>query len=285
MAFFDSRNTAQLQDILWGDISTVGRFLETGPSNAIQTVVTAALCLGTIAALSPSLALLVALPAGAVVLVARYFQRQITPLYAQFAEDSAELSRQLANCLSGMATIKSFTAEQREAQRTRRTSNKRRISYSRAISASSKNATFLHATVYSTVSALTITAAATRVTQGSMSTQSFQAVTQLVWRFFAAISQLDDLYDTYLNAGAAAQRLLDVFDVRPSILDGERHPQLARVRGDIVFRDVSFSYRPGAEILRNINLEIHPGEIVGIVGATGAGKSTIAKVLLRILRR
>lgn len=281
MAFFDSRNTAQLQDILWGDISTVGRFLETGPSNAIQTVVTAALCLCTIAALSPSLALLVALPAGAVVLVARYFQRQITPLYEQFAEDSAELSRQLANCLSGMATIKSFTAEQREAERTRRTSDKRRISYSRAISASSKNASFLHATVYSTVSALTITAAATYVMRGSMSTRSFQTVTQLVWRFFAAISQLDDLYDTYLNAGSTAQRLLDVFDVRPTILDGERHPQLARVRGDIVFRNVSFSYRPGTEILRNINLEIHPGEIVGIVGATGAGKSTIAKVLLR----
>lgn len=281
MAFFDSRNTAQLLDILWGDISSIGRFLETGPSNTIQAILTAALSLCTIAVLSPSLALMVALPAGAVVLIARYFQRQITPLYAQFGLDSAELSRQLANCLSGIATIKSFTAEEREAERTRRASDERRISYSRATSASSKNATFLHATVYSTVTALTITAGAVYVMRGSISTQSFSVVTQLVPRFFGAISQLDDLYDTYLNAGSAAQRLLDVFDARPAIRDGERHPQLAGVRGDIVFRNVSFGYQPGTEILRDINLEIHPGEIVGIVGATGAGKSTIAKLLLR----
>jgi ATP-binding cassette subfamily B protein len=280
-AFFDRQSAGQLQSVLSDDISSIGRFLEHGPSNAIQAFVTAILSLASITVLSPSIALVVALPAGGVVLLSRYFQRQIGPLYGEFAKDSANLNKQLANSLSGVATIKSFTAEQREAERTWEISDKRRLSYGRAAAASSKNASFVHGMVYSTVAAAAITLGAMGVSRGSLSSKSFQAIAQLVPRFFGAISQIDDIYDSYLTAGLSAQRVLSLFDAQPSIRDGNHSLPSQAVRGNIAFHEVSFGYQEGAEILRNVSLKIGPGETVGIVGATGAGKTTIAKLLLR----
>jgi ATP-binding cassette, subfamily B, bacterial len=281
MAFFDRQSIGQLQSVLSGDISTVGRFLQNGPSNAIQAFATAMLSMASIAVLSPAIALIVGLPACGVVLLSRYFQRRIGPLYAQFADDSAELNMQLANSLSGIATVKSFAAEQREAERARQISDRRRLSYGRAIAASSRNASFLHGTIYSMAAAASVAFGAMCVARGSLSDRSFQAIAQLVPRFFGATSQIDDIYDTYVNSELSAQRVLALFDAQPLIRDGERFLPPDEVRGDIAFRGVSFSYKNGVEILRNVNLEIGRGETAGIVGATGAGKTTIAKLLLR----
>jgi ATP-binding cassette, subfamily B, bacterial len=281
MSFFDAQNTGQLLSILSADVSGVGRFLETGPSNAIQAAVTVTLCLLTVTFISPSLALLAALPAGAVLLTSRYFQKKIAPLYMQFGQDSAELNQLLANCLGGIATIKSFTAEEREAKRVAECSNRRRVSYDRAIAASSSNASFLHGTVYSTASALTVATGAVYVHQGSMSNKSFLTVAQLVPKFFASVSQIDEIYDSYLNAGVSSQRLLNIFEAQPGIRSGKRHLLPQDLRGDIKFQNVSFKYPTGVEVLRDINLEMRPGKTVGIVGATGAGKTTLVKLLLR----
>jgi ATP-binding cassette subfamily B protein len=75
--------------------------------------------------------------------------------------------------------------------------------------------------------------------------------------------------------------VLNLLDVQPTIPDGGHHALQQEVRGEISFRDVKFHYVPEIEVLRDISLDIGPGEVVGIVGATGAGKTTIAKLLLR----
>jgi ATP-binding cassette, subfamily B, bacterial len=281
MAFFDRQNTGQLLAVLSADVTVVGQFLENGPSNAIQAAVSVAVSVLTMIFISPSLGLLAAAPAAAVLLSARYFQKRIAPLYAQFGQDSAEMHRLLGNALFGIATIKSFTAEHREAERIENASERRRASYGRAIAASSANASFMHGTVYTTASAMTVATGAVYVAQGSLSNKSFLTMAQLIPKFYASMSQIDDIYDNYLNAGVSAQRLLNLFEAQSTILDGNNRLPAGQIRGNVRFRNVSFGYGPEMEVLKDINLDIRPGNTVGIVGATGAGKTTLVKLLLR----
>jgi len=281
MAFFDNQNTGQLLSILSNDVSAVGRFLETGPSNAIQQSLTVLLCLGTLTLLSPSLALMAAIPGAVVILTSRYFQKKIAPLYARFGADTGELNRLLSNCLAGIATIKSFAAEEDEARRIEAASARRRLSHDEAIEASSANGSYIHGLVYSTVSALTLTKASVSANQGSLRHKSLFTVAQLVPKLFAATSQIDDLYESYVDAALSSERILALLNAQPAIRNGIKQLNPAEVRGDIQFTNVSFSYLSGAQILQDLSLEIRPGETVGIVGATGAGKTTIIKLLLR----
>jgi len=281
MSFFDRQSVGYVQSVLTSDISAVGSFLERGPSNAIQAFTSASLSLLSVALVSPSIALVLAAPAGGVVLLSRYFQRQIAPLYMEFAADTADMNKRLANSLGGIATVKSFTAEQDEADRIWEISDKRRLSYSRAVAASSKNASFAHGTVYSTVAAAAVTLGAMKVASGSMSSKSFQTVAQMIPKFFGAISQIDDIYDSYVSANMAAQRVMTLLDEVPAIQDGDSMLSLYDMEGDIAFEDVAFGYQEGFDILRGVSLSVGQGETVGIVGATGAGKTTIAKLLLR----
>lgn len=281
MAFFDRQSVTQIQTVLTSDISAIGTFLERGPSNAIQAFTTAGLSLVSIVLISPTIGLVVAIPAAGVILLSRYFQRQIGPLYMEFAADTAEMNKRVANSLGGIGTVKSFAAERDEADRLWEISDKRRLSYSRAVGASSRNASFVHGTVYSTVAALAVTLGAMKVVSGSMSTKSFQTFVQLVPKFFGAVSQIDDIYDSYVTASMSAQRVLALLDERPQITDGDGCLEIEDMQGDIAFTDVAFGYREGQEILSGITLKIGKGETIGIVGGTGAGKTTIAKLLLR----
>lgn len=102
-----------------------------------------------------------------------------------------------------------------------------------------------------------------------------------VQRFFEPIRQLTMQYSQLQRAMAAGVRIFELLDVQPEVQDAPAAPVMPPVRGEIVFEHVSFHYVPGIEVLQEINLHIHPGETVALVGATGAGKSTLVTLLPR----
>ena len=99
--------------------------------------------------------------------------------------------------------------------------------------------------------------------------------------FFDPIQQLSQLYNTFLSATAALDKIVDVLDEEPEVLDRPDARLLAHVRGHVEFEDVHFGYGSGAEVLHGIDLDVLTGTTVALVGHTGAGKSTIAKLLAR----
>jgi ATP-binding cassette subfamily B protein len=99
--------------------------------------------------------------------------------------------------------------------------------------------------------------------------------------FFDPVQQLSQLYNTFLAATAALDKIMDVTDEEPEVLDRPGARELAHIRGDVRFEDVRFAYGRGAEVLHGINLDVPAGTTVALVGHTGAGKSTIAKLLAR----
>src|SRR5438093_10640498 len=102
-----------------------------------------------------------------------------------------------------------------------------------------------------------------------------------VQNFFDPVQQLSQLYNTFLSATAALDKIMDVLDEEPQVLDAPGAIALPEVLGYVRFEDVRFSYGTGPEVLHGLNLDVAPGTTVALVGHTGAGKSTIAKLLAR----
>jgi ATP-binding cassette subfamily B protein len=102
-----------------------------------------------------------------------------------------------------------------------------------------------------------------------------------VQRFLEPIRQLTMQYSQLQRAMAAGVRIFELLDVQPEVQDKPDAPEMPPIKGEITFAAVSFHYVPGVEVLQDINLHIRPGETVALVGATGAGKSTLATLLHR----
>ncbi len=102
-----------------------------------------------------------------------------------------------------------------------------------------------------------------------------------VQNFFDPVQQLSQLYGTFLSATAALDKITDVLDEAPEVVDRPDARELDLVRGRVAFEGVRFAYGRGDEVLHGIDLDVPPGTTVALVGHTGAGKSTIAKLLAR----
>ena len=102
-----------------------------------------------------------------------------------------------------------------------------------------------------------------------------------VGMFFGPIFDLTNFYNTVQSALAAAERIFEILDIKPEIKDSEDAVEIPPIKGEIEFRNVTFGYKPEHPVLHNISFRIKPKETVALVGPTGAGKSTIIKLLCR----
>ncbi len=100
--------------------------------------------------------------------------------------------------------------------------------------------------------------------------------------FFDPIQQLSQLYDDYQSSMAALEKIQSVFDTAPALADPPDAPALPHVQGTVDLDHVTFGYAPGVPVIHDVTLHINAGETVALVGATGAGKSTLAKLIARL---
>ena len=120
-----------------------------------------------------------------------------------------------------------------------------------------------------------------RYFDGSIQIGTLLAFMLYLSNFFDPVQQLSQLYNTFLSAVAALDKIMDVMDEAPEVEDAPQARSLPQIEGRVVFEGVRFGYGSGPEVLHGIDLDIAPGTTVALVGHTGAGKSTIAKLLAR----
>jgi ATP-binding cassette subfamily B protein len=186
----------------------------------------------------------------------------------------------LANNLGGIATIKSFAAEEHEARRVEEESERYRRSNRAAIALSSAFSPLIRIVILCGFTA-TLLLGGRAVFEGTLAVGSYSVMVFLTQRLLWPLTRLGQTVDLYQRAMASTNRALDVLDTPIRLRSGTRSLPREQVRGEIRFEGVTFAYDRGGPVLSDIDLVIPPRQEVAIVGATGAGKTSLVKLLLR----
>jgi ATP-binding cassette subfamily B protein len=281
LAYFEDHSTGGLMSVLNDDINQLERFLDVGANEVLQ-VVTTILLIGTAFwVLAPSVAWMAALPMPFIVWGAIAFQKFLAPRYAQVRERVSALNSRLANNLSGILTIKSFTAEAYETERVREDSEAYRLSNRRAIAFSAAYIPLIRILILAGFTATLIVGGLMAV-EGQLAVGTYSVLVFLTQRLLWPLTRLGDTLDQYQRAMASTNRVMDLLDTPIRLLPGQRRLPVSHVRGEVRFEDVTFAYGSHTPVVTHLTLKIPAGHTVAIVGATGSGKSTLVKLLLRL---
>jgi len=135
--------------------------------------------------------------------------------------------------------------------------------------------------IYSTGFAMTAAYGGQLVAEGTLDQESYVRLVYMFPRILDALANLEVLTRMYHEANSSAERILPVLDALPLINSGPVRVNRSEVRGEVVFENVSFGYRPEVNVLNNVSFRLQSGETLGIVGRTGSGKSTLLRLLMR----
>lgn len=280
MSFFEARSSGQLVATMNDDVNQLERFLDGGANAMIQVVVTVVAVGAVFFVLSPLIALLAFTPIPLIIWGAFYFQRKAGPLYADVREKVGDLSSRLANNLGGIATIKSFTAEQREAKRLKESSEAYVEANRRAIRISSAFIPVIRMAILAGFLA-TFTVGGMMALEGTLNVGAYGVLVFLTQRLLWPLTGLAEVIDLFERAMASTRRILDLLAEPVHVHDEAGQPLEAPVKGEVHFQQVSFHYPSSGAGIRDIDLHVPAGHTLALVGATGSGKSTLIKLLLR----
>ncbi len=279
LAQFEDTSTGGLMSILNDDVNQLERFLDTGAKDIIQTVVNVVLVGIVFLIISPVLMVLAFAPIPVILWGSFRYQRRLEPRYREVRSRVGDLSASLANNLGGIATIKAFTAEDREIARIGGESNAYRLANRDAIRFSSAFVPLIRIAILIGFTC-TLLVGGRAALNGSLEVGMYSILVFMTQRLLWPLTRLGETFDLYQRAMASTRRILDLLAIDPTIVPGTR--SLPRpVRGEIRFERVDFGYGDGPGVLHGIDLQIPAGETHAVVGLTGSGKSTIVKLLLR----
>lgn len=280
LAYFEDRSTGGLMSVLNDDINQLERFLDIGANDLIQVTTTVIAIGGLFLAVAPGVTWMALLPMPLIIWGSIRFQRKLAPRYAAVREQVGILNSQLANNLGGIATIKSFTAERHEVERMRHESDVYRNRNRHAIALSAAFVPLIRMVIVMGFLAIMVFGGHL-VLDGRLNVGIYSVLVFMTQRLLWPLTRLGETLDLYQRAMASTRRIFDLLDVEPQITDGLRRLAVDTVRGDVAFEDVHFRYNNGQDVVRGLSLHIPAGDTAAIVGATGAGKSTVIKLLLR----
>lgn len=279
LAWFEDRSTGGLMSVLNDDVNQLERFLDRGANDILQLVTTMVVVGGAFFLLLGNLAWLAFAPIPVIAIGSLRFQKVLEPHYAEVRERVGDLNSTLSNNLSGITTIKAFTAEGREIDRVTRESDAYADANRGAIRLSSAFVPLIRMAILVGFTSILLFGGF-RALDGALDIGIYSTMIFITQRLLWPLTRLGETFDLYQRGMASTRRILGLLEVQPRILPGSI--DLREVVGDVEFRAVHFGYDTGPEVLRGLDLVVPAGQTHAIVGSTGAGKSTLVKLLLRL---
>lgn len=280
LAYFEDQATGDLTSILNDDINQLERFLDHGANDLIQVVITV-LVIGSIFIFSaPDIGWMALVPMPFIIWGSVWFQKKLAPRYRKVREKAGEVSSQLFNNLGGMATIKSFGTEEFENRRIADLSGEYKKANQRVIRLSSAFVPLIRMLIMAGFIGILIFAGF-KTLNGEMEVGLYSVLIFVTQRLLWPLTRLGETFDLFQRAMASTRRVMGLLRLKEKMPEGELSVEPEEIQGHYTFEDVAFSYRTGSPVLRNLNLEIDAGQTVGIVGSTGAGKSSLIKLMMR----
>lgn len=261
------------------DVNQLERFLDVGAPALLQTALNIVLVGAVFAVASWQLWLLAFLPIPVIVVGSLLFQRRLEPLYDGVRTTVADLSGVLAANLAGITTIKAFTAEDRERRRVEEVSTAYRQANLAAIKQSAAFVPLVRMAILAGFTC-TLLLGGWATLNGQLEIGLYSVLVFMTQRLLWPLTDVAEVLDLYQRGRASASRILALLDVPITVPAGRRSlPQ--PVRGRVELRGVRAGYGDGPDVLRGIDLVVPAGETHAIVGSTGAGKSSLLRLVLR----
>ena len=265
--------------IMNDDVNQLERFLDQGATDLLQVATTVVVVGGIMFLIAPEVAILAIIPVPVIVIGSFMFQRRIGERYTRVREEVADLNSLLNNNLSGITTIKSFTAEKREIERVREASETYLKANQSAITLSASFVPLIRMAILFAFTA-NMLVGGWMALDGRLSIGAYSVIVFITQRLLWPLTRLGQTFDLYQRAMASTTRVLDLLDTDIGIVEGD--VTIQEISGDIEFKDLTFSYHGRSPVYEGLSLAIKPGETLGIVGSTGAGKTTLMNLLMRL---
>ncbi|MBT8249162.1 MAG: ABC transporter ATP-binding protein/permease [Acidimicrobiia bacterium] len=281
LEFHDGQPTGELMSRLTNDVDAVDQLLSQNITSLLRNLFSIVGLVGFMVVLDWRLTLAAMAPVPLIFLVMRYIGRKAPPLFGTYQKDVGALNALAEETLAGQRVAIAFD---RQAESTDAFVNINRAVRSAGTEAYAMTSVLMPvmfgignlgiATVAGIGAWLALTGGG--VTVGLIAT--FISYSRQVAR---PLSQLGNTYTATLSALAGAERIFQILDRRPSVVNAADAIEIPEITGHVQFDEVDFAYRTGPPILKNVAFEAQPGDMIGLVGPTGAGKTTMISILAR----
>jgi len=279
-SFYDENQTGNIMSRITSDVVAVERVIVDGVDVFIIACLTLLGISGVLFSMNWRLALVTLIPIPVLVVLAWLITIKAHSIYRQVRRKMGEISALLQDSISGIREIRSFVREDYEINRLAEKS----MEYMNTnIQAIKLWAVFFPAILIATsMGTFLVILVGGSMTAHGMSAGRIVSFLFYLGLFYQPIHQLNNVNHMLQHARASSERIFEIIDAVPQVKEEPGAFDLRKpVRGEVVFHNVRFSYKPGIEVLHGISFESHPGEIIALVGPTGAGKTTIISLIPR----
>ena len=280
LSFFERMSAGELMSRVTNDVNELEQFVTHGSALLLVDLLRLVGAAIILFIMDWRLALLVIVPVPFLAYALRMYNTRVRPIYRQARDRLGDINASLQDRLSGIRVIQAFAQEEREEE-TFSNANER---YYQAQVAGVRYMSLFFPSMGFVVRIgplLLMGAGAVMVTQGTLSVGTLVAFLAYAASFYDPINRLTEVDNIFQRAIAAGARVFELLDTKPQIEDAPDAITPAAMKGAVMFDHVSFGYTSGGDVLHDISFSIAPGEMVALVGPSGAGKTSIANLLCR----
>jgi ATP-binding cassette subfamily B protein len=278
--FYERERTGRLVARMTADIEAMSDLVTDGLVTLVTSLVTLVGVTVILIVLDWRLALATLVVAPAIALAARGYRRWSSTAYRQVRETHSVVTVQLQEALAGVRAVQAFRRERATAGRLAAANHDERAAHRRTIALAS---TFFPGIEFLGTAATVVVlgVGGRQVLGGDLDIGTLAAFLLYLRNLFDPVQQLSELYDTFQSATAGAERVGAVLAEQPSVREAAGPLPLPDPRGEVRLERVRFAYAEGAEVLHAVDLHVPAGTTLALIGPTGAGKSTVAKLIAR----